>query len=72
MVKDDLAAAIWFKCNLGDAMLAEEKLAEIKKSFACEYRKNNRPKDMALFIRDKSEGRLIRLSEMYDLTLISG
>jgi len=39
-------------------MLAEEMLAEIRKNFECQYRKNNRPKDMALFIRHESEGRL--------------
>ena len=48
----------WFSKNLGDAMLASLLLDDLEKSFQCEYTKANIPKDMALFTRHESEGRL--------------
>lgn len=48
----------WFTKNLGDAMLAEESLGHIKALFTEAYEKTNNPKDMAVFIRHDSEGRL--------------
>ncbi|ARU31579.1 hypothetical protein CAP31_07695 [Sulfuriferula sp. AH1] len=48
----------WFTKNLGDAMLAGESLAAIKALFLGEYEKAGQPKEMAVFIRHESEGRL--------------
>jgi hypothetical protein len=48
----------WFTLNLGDAMLAEDALELIKQLFAPEYLKSHHPKDMAVFFRHESEGRL--------------
>lgn len=48
----------WFTLNLGDAMLAEETLERIKQLFVAEYLKSNSPRDMAVFFRHESEGRL--------------
>jgi len=48
----------WFTRNLGDAMLAAESLDHIKTLFLSEYEKANSPKEMAVFIRHESEGRL--------------
>ena len=48
----------WFTTNLGDAMLADESLERIRERFLTEYRKANYPKDMAVFVRHESEGRL--------------
>ena len=50
--------SFWFTINLGDAMLAEEPLNHIKELFLSEYVKSNGPKEMAVFIRHESEGRL--------------
>lgn len=50
--------SFWFTINLGDAMLAEEPLNRIKELFLAEYVKSNSPKEMAVFIRHESEGRL--------------
>lgn len=49
---------VWFSLNLGDAMLAEEALNRTKALFLTEYLKSNSPRDMALFFRHESEGRL--------------
>ncbi|HUW29901.1 MAG TPA: hypothetical protein VMV97_14995 [Sulfuriferula sp.] len=48
----------WFTINLGDAMLAGESLDLIKALFLSEYEKANSPKEMAVFVRHESEGRL--------------
>ena len=48
----------WFTVNLGDAMLAGEALEHIKALFLAEYGKAGRPKDMAVFFRHESDGRL--------------
>ena len=48
----------WFTCNLGDAMLAGESLEHIKELFLSEYETGNRLKELALFVRHESEGRL--------------
>ncbi len=50
--------SIWFTRNLGDAMLAGESLDYIKTLFLSEYEKTNRSKEMAVFVRYESEGRL--------------
>ena len=50
--------ADWFSKNLGDAMLAGEALAHIETLFEAAYAKARKPKDMALYIRHESEGRL--------------
>ena len=48
----------WFTKNLGDAMFANNALEHIKTLFVSEYEKTSHPKDMAIFIRHESEGRL--------------
>lgn len=50
--------SVWYSINLGDAMLAGEQLERIKGLFLAEYLKSDKPKQMALFIRHESEGRL--------------
>lgn len=50
--------SVWFTRNLGDAMLAGESLDPIKTLFLSEYGKANNAKEMAVFIRHESEGRL--------------
>ncbi|WP_205747820.1 hypothetical protein [Desulforhopalus sp. IMCC35007] len=44
--------------NLGDAMLAEEPLEHIKELFLTAYKTNDNRRELALFIRHESEGRL--------------
>jgi len=48
----------WFTRNLGDAMLAGADLDDIKALFLSEYEKADRAKEMAVFVRHESEGRL--------------
>jgi hypothetical protein len=48
----------WFSKNLGDAMLAGEPLGQVEVLFRASYAKASSPKDMAVFIRHESEGRL--------------
>jgi len=48
----------WFTKNLGDAMLASESLGQINEVFLTCYRNSNRSKELAVFIRHESEGRL--------------
>ena len=48
----------WFTKNLGDALLAGDTLERIKAQFLSAYAKSNCPKEMAVFIRHESEGRL--------------
>ncbi len=48
----------WFSKNLGDAMLAGIYLDDLADSFQQEFTKSHGPKEMALFTRHESEGRL--------------
>jgi hypothetical protein len=50
--------SVWFTKNLGDAMLAGESLEQIKTLFLSAYEKSGNAKEMALFVRHESEGRL--------------
>ena len=50
--------SIWFTKNLGDAMLAGDLLDQISKYFRTAYEASNGSKEMAIFIRHASEGRL--------------
>ncbi|RJQ74597.1 MAG: hypothetical protein C4519_16465 [Desulfobacteraceae bacterium] len=49
---------VWFSKNLGDAMFASEALGQIEALFVSKCTKAGCPKEMALFIRHESEGRL--------------
>lgn len=49
---------VWFTKNLGDAMLAQEPLDRIHELFLPAYEQANGSKEMAVFIRHESEGRL--------------
>lgn len=49
---------IWYTMNLGDAMLAGEQLDQIKSHFLTAYEQARGPKEMAVFFRHESEGRL--------------
>jgi hypothetical protein len=49
---------IWYSKSLGDATLASQPLDHLKELFLLEYAKAGIPKDMAVFIRHESEGRL--------------
>jgi hypothetical protein len=48
----------WHSKNFGDAMLAWEPLGQLEELFRSEYVKAGSPKDMAVFVRHESEGRL--------------
>lgn len=48
----------WFTSNLGDAMLAGQPLDHIKALFLSEYEGIDDSKEMAVFMRHESEGRL--------------
>ncbi|GJM33539.1 MAG: hypothetical protein DHS20C18_25400 [Saprospiraceae bacterium] len=48
----------WFSKNLGDGILAWEPLDQIEAFFQSEYAKVGTPKEMAVFTRHESEGRL--------------
>jgi hypothetical protein len=50
--------SVWFTKNIGDAMLAGESLEQIKMLFLSAYEKSENAKEMALFVRHESEGRL--------------
>ncbi len=50
--------SIWFKKNLGDAMLAGDSLEKIEAFFLSAYGKADSAKELAVFIRHESEGRL--------------
>jgi hypothetical protein len=50
--------SVWFTKNLGDAMLAEESLEQIKTLFLSAYERAGNANEMALFFRHESEGRL--------------
>jgi hypothetical protein len=48
----------WFTSNLGDAMLAVESLERIKALFLSGCEKPDDSREMAVFVRHESEGRL--------------
>jgi hypothetical protein len=48
----------WFVKNLGEALFAEESLADIKALFVSEYQKAGCPNAMVVFKRHETEGRL--------------
>jgi hypothetical protein len=48
----------WFTINLGDALIAEQYLEQIKKLFYSKYRDADEPEEMAVFLRHESEGRI--------------
>ena len=48
----------WFYKNLGDAMLVGDQSEQIEQGFMAAYLGAGSPKDMAVFIRHESEGRL--------------
>jgi len=48
----------WFTKNLGDALLAEAPLEQLKEQFESAFEQAHRPADMAAYIRHESEGRL--------------
>ena len=50
--------SVWYTINLGDAMLEGDSLDRIKAIFLSEYEKVPGCKDMAVFVRHDSEGRL--------------
>lgn len=50
--------SVWFTKNLGDAMLAQEPLDRIHQLFLPAYEQADGSKEMAVFIRHESEGRL--------------
>jgi len=55
----------WFYKNLGDAMMAFEPLANIENRFRSTYLIAPYPKDVAVFVRHNSEGRLHCEVEVY-------
>ncbi|WP_290651896.1 hypothetical protein [Aquisalimonas sp.] len=48
----------WHVMNLGDAMMADDDLVDVKRRFDRLYRQRGRPPGMALYVRHVSEGRL--------------
>jgi hypothetical protein len=48
----------WFAKSLGDALVAGESLSRIQERFQAEYERAGCPRDMAVFVRYESEGRL--------------
>lgn len=48
----------WFRKDLGDGILAAVPLDRIEASFRAAFELAGRPHDMALFVRQTSEGRL--------------
>lgn len=48
----------WYSCNLGDAMLADEALEQIKHQFLSESSKGHWPVGTVVYFRHESEGRL--------------
>jgi len=50
--------SVWFSKNIGDALLAWEPLGHIEELFVSTYGQANSPKEVAVFIRHESEGRL--------------
>jgi hypothetical protein len=50
--------SLWFRKNLGDALLAWEELGQIEELFLSLYGKDNSSNEVAVFIRHESEGHL--------------
>ena len=48
----------WYSKNLGDGLTSSEALKDIEEYFQSQYASAEKPKDMAVFIRHESEGRL--------------
>jgi hypothetical protein len=48
----------WFTCNLGDAMLAEQSLEHIRKLFLSRCADPDSAREVAVFVRHESQGRL--------------
>lgn len=48
----------WFCRHLGDGILASAPLGRIEALFGATYARAGSPRDMALFVRQQSEGRL--------------
>ncbi len=48
----------WFSKNLGDPMLAFDAIEYLERRFSENYANTANPKDLAVFIRHESEGRL--------------
>lgn len=57
-MKQEPAVSSWFVCNLGDAMLAQDALADIRRRIDAACSEATRPGDAAAYIRHVSEGRL--------------
>lgn len=50
--------ASWHVIELGDALVAAPRVAEVQEDFERVYRRHGRPAGMALYVRHVSEGRL--------------
>jgi hypothetical protein len=48
----------WFSKGLGDGRLAGEPLGRLEELFLTQYARSGGPRDMAVFVRHESEGRL--------------
>lgn len=48
----------WYALNLGDGVTALEPLSDLESRFRAAFEQTGRPKDMAVFTRHESEGRL--------------
>lgn len=46
----------WFSSNLGDPMLAEKSLEQIKQLFLLEYKQAKNTQEMAIYFRHESTG----------------
>jgi hypothetical protein len=57
-VGGDPVVSRWFSTSLGDALLAGEPLSRIDELFRAEHARAGRPRDMAVFVRYESAGRL--------------
>lgn len=49
---------MWFSKNLGDGIVAWEPLGHLEELFLAIYEQAGSPKEMAVFVRHESEGRL--------------
>lgn len=56
--KENDMAQPWYTLNLGDALLATQALERIRQMFQAESEQRSATRDMALFMRHESEGRL--------------
>ena len=50
--------SVWYCKHLGDGILATVPLGRIEDRFRAEYARAGGPQEMALFVRQQSEGRL--------------